>query len=75
MYSCHNNFCPDVAFLNLLFIAVTCARYLLTDDTLLLKDKCKLILPVWCQKITSVNVQFDIQKTNITEVVSQNCEI
>ena len=63
-----------MAFLNLPFIAVICAIYLVTNDTLLLEDKCKLILPVWCQKITSVNVHFDIEKTNVPEVVSQERE-
>lgn len=63
-----------MAFLNFPFIAVVCARYLVTNDTLLLEDKCKLMLPVLCQKMTSVSVQFDIEKTNIPEVISQERE-
>lgn len=74
MYSCHYNSCPFVAFLKLPFIAVICARYLVTNDTLLLEDKRKLMLPVWCQKMTSVSVQFDNEKTNIPEVISQERE-
>jgi hypothetical protein len=63
-----------VAFLNLPFIGVICARYLVTNDTLLHEGKRKLIVPVWRQKMTSVNVHFDIQKTYIPEVASQECE-